>query len=118
MTPPPMSMLPVMENTMATKICSRSRAIAVVLLILALADIGRGRSDREVTALARFSREHKGALLWYDASDHFLVTNAGQVIDAIRHVAAFAHPPNRSYPSLSPDEKRVAFVQEQSPSED
>ena len=62
MTPPPMSMLPVMENTMATKICSRSRAIAVVLLILALADIGRGRSDREVTALARFSREHKGAL--------------------------------------------------------
>jgi WD40 repeat protein len=110
-------MLLVMENTMATKICSRSRAIAVVLLLV-LADTSSGRSDHEITGLVRFSREHKGALLWYEASGHLLVASAGQIIDPLARVTAFSKSPGRTYPTLSPDGKKVAFVQTENLSQD
>lgn len=96
----------------------RSRAIAAALLVLVFADAGSGRSDREITGLATFSRQHQGALLWYDASGYLLVAKDGQITDPLVHVNAFSKSPGRTHPSLSPDGKKVAFVQTEKLSQD
>jgi len=93
-----------------------NRAVALVALALVIGGASSGRGDRELTGLSRFSQTHKGASLWYDASGHLLVAESGQTTDPLAHVTAFAKPPQTSYPSLSPDGKRVAFVQEETSS--
>ncbi|HWX55168.1 MAG TPA: hypothetical protein VN176_11320 [Verrucomicrobiae bacterium] len=98
---------------------SNNRSVALLALFAFLAGgSSSGRADRELAGLAGFSQAHKGALLWYDASGRLLVANAGQIIDPLGRVTAFSKSPGRTYPSLSPDGKKVAFVQTENLSQD
>jgi Tol biopolymer transport system component len=91
----------------------RKRASALVLLGLLLGRTGGAVADKEIAGIVGFSKQHDGSLLWYDSAGHLLVVESGQITDPLAHMTAFAKPPQASYPSLSPDGKQVAFVQEE-----
>ena len=94
-----------------------SRSVALLTLFVSLVgSSSSGRADRELTGLTAFSQTHKGVLLWYDASGHLLV--AGQISDPLGRVKAFSKSPGRTLPSLSPDGKKIAFVQTENTSQD
>jgi Tol biopolymer transport system component len=77
--------------------------------------LSSGVGDRELASIRGFSQTHKGVFLWYEASGHLLVSKGGQFVDPVVSGARFPNSPTRTYPSLSPDKKKVAFIQTNQP---